>query len=75
MTTTLSAKGQVVIPRDIRVKWGLRQGHDFTVLCSSTGEILLRPVRRRGKGLLKSLRALRGLELRRADEPVRHIAL
>jgi AbrB family looped-hinge helix DNA binding protein len=75
MTTTLSAKGQVVIPRDIRVKWGLRQGHDFTVLCSSTGEILLRPVRRRGKGLVKSLRALQGLELRRADEPIRSVAL
>ncbi len=68
MTTTLSAKGQVVIPRDIRVKWGLKQGHDFTVLCSSTGEILLRPVRRRGKGLVKSLRALSGLELRRANQ-------
>jgi AbrB family looped-hinge helix DNA binding protein len=75
MTTTLSAKGQVVIPRDIRVKWGLRQGHDFIVLCSSTGEILLRPVRPRGKGLVKSLRALRGLELRRADEPIRRVIL
>jgi AbrB family looped-hinge helix DNA binding protein len=75
MTTTLSAKGQVVIPRDIRVKWGLKQGHDFTVLCSSTGEILLRPVRRRGKGLVKSLRALSGLELRRVDEPIRRVAL
>jgi AbrB family looped-hinge helix DNA binding protein len=75
MTTTLSAKGQVVIPRVIRAKWGLRQGHDFTVLCSSTGEILLRPVRRRGKGLLRSLRAMSGLELHRVDEPIRDIKL
>ncbi len=75
MTTTLSAKGQVVIPRDIRVKWGLRQGHDFIVLCSSTGEILLRPVRRPGKSWVKSLRALRGLDLRRVDEPIRRLAL
>ncbi len=75
MTTTLSAKGQVVIPRDIRVKWGLRQGHDFVVLCSSTGEILLRPVRRPGKSWIKSLRGLRGLDLKRADEPIRRVDL
>jgi AbrB family looped-hinge helix DNA binding protein len=75
MTTTLSAKGQVVIPRDIRVKWGLKQGHDFIVLCSSTGEILLRPVKQPGKSWIKSLRALRGLKLQRVDEPVRSIAL
>jgi len=75
MTTTLSAKGQIVIPRDIRVKWGLRKGHDFIVLCSATGEILLRPVHRRGKGLVKSLRALRGLQLQRQVEPIRRISL
>ncbi len=75
MTTTLSAKGQVVIPRDIRVKWGLKKGHDFVVLCSSTGEILLRPVKQPGKSWIQSLRAMRGLELRRANEPVRSIAL
>ena len=75
MTTTLSAKGQVVIPRGIRAKWGLKQGHDFVVLCSSTGEILLRPVKQPGKSWLKALRGLRGLELKRVDEPVRTIAL
>ena len=75
MTTTLSAKGQVVIPHDIRAKWGLKQGHDFIVLCSSTGEILLRPVRRPGKSLVKSLRALRGLDLQRVDEPIRKVVL
>ncbi len=75
MTTTLSAKGQVVIPQDIRSKLGLKQGDDFLVLCSSTGEILLRPVKKSGKSLVKSLRALRGLELHREDEPIRDIAL
>ena len=75
MTTTLSAKGQVVIPRDIRAKWGLRQGHDFIVLCSSTGEILLRPIKRPGKSLVKALRAMRGLELERMDEPIRDVVL
>jgi len=75
MTTTLSAKGQVVIPRTIRVKWGLRQGCDFIVLCSSTGEILLRPVKGPGKSWLKALRAMRGLELQRIDEPIRDLDL
>ncbi len=75
MTTTLSAKGQVVIPRDIRVKWGLKQGHDFVVLCSSTGQILLQPVKQPGKSWLKALRAMRGLQLKRVDEPVRSVSL
>jgi AbrB family looped-hinge helix DNA binding protein len=75
VTTTLSAKGQVVIPRDIRVKLGLTRGSDLIVLCSSGGEILLRPVQRRKKSLVKSLRALRGLDLQRLDEPIRDVTL
>jgi len=75
VTTTLSAKGQVVIPSDIRRKLGLKQGHDFIVLCSSTGEILLRPVRQSGKSWVKVLRDMRGLELKRMDEPGRSITL
>jgi len=75
MTTTLSAKGQVVIPHDIRVKLGLSQGSDFIVLCSSAGEILLRPIRKRKKGWLQSLRSLQGLELHRSDEQIRDISL
>jgi AbrB family looped-hinge helix DNA binding protein len=75
MTTTLSAKGQVVIPSEVRTKLGLRQGDDFIVVCSSSGEIHLRPVRRRGKSLVKALRGLKGLELKRMDEPIRTIHL
>jgi len=45
------------------------------VLCSSTGEILLRPVRHPGKSWLKSLRAMRGLKLKRMDEPIRNLAV
>jgi AbrB family looped-hinge helix DNA binding protein len=79
VTTTLSQKGQVVIPQEVRNKLRLRPGDDFIVLCSETGDILLRPIRsRNGKGLIKGLRALRGLKLEERtswDEPVRDISL
>ena len=47
MTTTLSQKGQVVIPQEVRNKLGLRPGDDFIVLYSETGDILLRPIRQK----------------------------
>jgi len=43
MTTTLSARGQIVIPSDVRRKLGLKEGDDFVVICSADREILLRP--------------------------------
>lgn len=79
MTTTLSQKGQVVIPQEVRNKLRLRPVDDFIVLCSETGDILLRPIRTRsGRGLIKGLRALRGLKLEERtswDEPVGDISL
>jgi AbrB family looped-hinge helix DNA binding protein len=76
MTTTLSARGQIVIPSAVRAKLGLREGDDFIVLCSADREILLRPVRQgRRKSLLRALRAMSGLELAREDELVRDIEL
>ena len=68
MKTTLSTQGRIVIPRDVRVKCRLRKGNVFTVLCSSTGEIVLRPVRHPRKSWIKALRAMRGLELHRNDQ-------
>jgi AbrB family looped-hinge helix DNA binding protein len=79
VTTTLSQKGQVVIPQEVRNKLRLRPGDDFIVLCSETGDILLRPIRRKNyKGLIKGLRVLRGLKLEERTswgEPVREISL
>jgi AbrB family looped-hinge helix DNA binding protein len=79
VTTTLSQKGQVVIPQEVRNKLRLRPGDDFIVLYSEAGDILLRPVRRKnGRGLIRGLRALRGLKVEERmvwDEPVRDISL
>jgi AbrB family looped-hinge helix DNA binding protein len=73
VTTTLSAKGQVLIPADVRHRLGLRPGTDFTILSSADGKIMLTPVESHGKkkGLGEALRALRGLEIKRYNEPVR----
>jgi AbrB family looped-hinge helix DNA binding protein len=76
VTTTLSAKGQIVIPQEVRAKLNLRPGDDFVVLYSNTGEILLRPIRRRsGKSLVDALQALHGLNLVHSDEPIRDAPL
>ena len=72
MTTILSTKGRVTIPREIRDKCNLRKGDRFLVLCSSTGDIMLRPIHRRTKNWLKCLRAMQGLEIKRIDKPIRN---
>ncbi len=45
MTTTLSVKGQIVIPQPVRASHKLKAGTDFTVVTRSNGDILLRPVK------------------------------
>lgn len=45
-TTTLSEKGQVVIPAEIRAKAGLRAGDRFSVELAHTGELIFRPLPR-----------------------------
>ena len=64
MTTTLSVKGQLVIPQQVRASHKLKAGTDFTVITRSNGDILLRPVkaRRRHTTLADNLLALSGLK-------------
>jgi AbrB family looped-hinge helix DNA binding protein len=63
MTTTLSQEGQVVIPQEVCQQLSLRPGDEFLVLTSSSGDILLRPVRKsqHGIGWVKALQKLKGL--------------
>jgi AbrB family looped-hinge helix DNA binding protein len=65
VTTTLSVKGQVVIPQPLRATHKLRPGTDFTILTRSNGDIILRPVkgRRHHPTLAENLLALSGLPI------------
>ncbi len=73
MTTTISSKGQVVIPRQIRERQEIRPGDDFLLFELSNGDILLRRSRPPKKSLAWHLRQMRGLELERKRQPVREV--
>ena len=74
MTSTISSKGQVVIPRPIRERHKFRAGDEFLLFELSNGDIMLRRVRPPKKSLAWHFRRLRGLTLERNRERVREIA-
>jgi AbrB family looped-hinge helix DNA binding protein len=56
MTTTVSSKGQIVLPAELRQQDGIRPGQEFDVERVDQGEYLLkRRTRRRNEGLIKLL--------------------
>jgi AbrB family looped-hinge helix DNA binding protein len=73
VTTSISSKGQVVIPREIRDRRRLEPGDDLLVLELSNGDILLRPVRKPKRSLVWHLRQLRGLEVPRQQQAMREV--
>jgi len=75
MTTTLSVKGQLVIPEPVRSRHRLEPGTDFTVISRANGEILLRPVKRRKRhpSLADNLLALSGLAINPERAPARDL--
>jgi AbrB family looped-hinge helix DNA binding protein len=73
VTTTISSKGQVVIPRPIRERQHIRPGDDFLLFELSNGDILLRHIRRPKKSLAWHLRRLRGVQIERNREKVREV--
>ena len=65
MTTTVSSKGQIVIPKRVRVRRNLKAGDDLEVLApDGTEDILLRKVQRQANGgMMDALRQMRGLKM------------
>jgi len=58
MTTTVSSKGQIVLPAELRQQDDIRPGQEFDVERVDQGEYLLkRRTRRRNEGLIKLLLA------------------
>ena len=56
MKTTVSSKGQIVLPAEIRKQDGIETGQEFEVERIDRGEYLLkRKERRRNQGLVKLL--------------------
>lgn len=74
MTTMISSKGQLVIPRQVRERQEIRPGDDFLLFELANGDILLRRAYPPKRSLVWHLRRLRGLELKRHWEPVREAA-
>jgi len=58
MTTTVSSKGQIVLPAELRQQDGIRPGQEFDVERVDQGQYLWkRRTRRRNEGLIKLLLA------------------
>lgn len=79
METSITIKGQVVIPAEIRHRLGLKKGTRIHVE-ERNGEIILRPLNReyfqklsgilKGGGLTKALEESRREDLRREEEKI-----
>jgi AbrB family looped-hinge helix DNA binding protein len=74
VTTTISSKGQIVIPSQVRERLEIRAGDDFLLLELANGDILLRRSRPPRRSLAWHLRRMRGLELERNRQGVREVA-
>jgi AbrB family looped-hinge helix DNA binding protein len=74
VTTTISSKGQVVIPQPVRERQKLRAGDDLYLFELSNGDIILRRAKLPAHSLAWHLRRLQGLKLKRNRERVREVA-
>ncbi|HEY3760908.1 MAG TPA: AbrB/MazE/SpoVT family DNA-binding domain-containing protein [Verrucomicrobiae bacterium] len=55
----MSAKGQIVVPKDIRDRHGFRNGSAFAVRQTKSGAIVLKPVQSPGKsGFIDAIRGI-----------------
>jgi len=70
--STITSKGQITIPKEIRDEMGLKPGDRVNILKESTGELSVRPINRDFRslrGILKSKRT-RPLTLKEMDEAI-----
>jgi len=71
METSVTVKGQIVIPAKIRYRLGIKKGSKFHVE-ERNGEIILRPLTKeyfqKMSGILKGGRLVKGLEETRAED-------
>lgn len=75
-TATLSSKGQMVIPKEIRDKLGLQPGSEVDLLVLDNGDVILRPAIddvRKLKGLLARFGRTR-VSVRGMDKAIRQRA-
>ncbi len=62
-TSTLTSKGQITLPKDIREHLRVRTGHKVEFLVDQAGNVVLRPRNR-------DIRALKGIIRSRPRKPV-----
>ena len=75
-SSTITSKGQITIPIEIRRRLGLRSGDRLEFLFGSDGEVIVRPKRVRLESLFGILQepGQRALTVREMDEAVRKSA-
>lgn len=73
-TSTLTSKGQVTIPKEIRDRLGLREGDRLAIELDAQGRVVLRPESRdplgRLPGLLRHLAPERPATIEEMDEAI-----
>jgi AbrB family looped-hinge helix DNA binding protein len=78
-TSTLTAEGQVMIPKEIRDRLGLKEGDRLDVELDDQGRVVLRPAPGdplgRLPGLLRHLAPERPVTIEEMDETVRRRAV
>ena len=60
MATTMTRKGQVTVPKKVREYLGLRAGSSVMFERLASGEIVLRPAKRRSRERASAFAKLRG---------------
>jgi AbrB family looped-hinge helix DNA binding protein len=60
MSTNLTVKGQVTVPKSVRDYLGLKPGSAVTFERLPNGEVVLRPAKRRAKSATSPFAKLRG---------------